>query len=119
MPALVGVRNATRGSQLATAAEWAESPLRRMRGLLGRSGLPEGTGIVLRPCGSIHTFFMRFPIDAAFVDGSGRVVKAVHALPPYRVAAARGARLCVELPAGTLARTGTQSGDILEFLPPA
>ena len=46
----------------------AARPLRRMRGLLGRRSLPEGEGILLRPAGSIHTFFMRFAIDAVFLD---------------------------------------------------
>ena len=115
----VRIVNATRGTDLAAAAEWAASPARRMRGLLGRSSLPEGCGMVLQPCGSIHTLFMRFPIDVAFVGRDGRVVKTVHALPPYRLAAARGSRLCVELPAGTLARSGTRPGDLLTFEPAA
>jgi uncharacterized membrane protein (UPF0127 family) len=115
----VRIVNETRGTELAAAAEWAATPFRRMRGLLGRSGLPEGSGIVLTPCNSVHMFFMRFAIDAVFVDREGTVVKAVESLRPYRVAGARGSRSCVELPTGTIARTGTRRGDRLAFHGPA
>ncbi len=63
-------------------------------------------------------FFMRFAIDAAFLDRDGRVLRAAADLPPWRLAtAARGARDVLELPAGALARTGTQAGDVLVFEP--
>ena len=63
-------------------------------------------------------FFMRFAIDAAFLDRDGRVVRAAADLPPWRLAtAARGARDVLELPAGGLARTRTQAGDVLVFEP--
>jgi uncharacterized membrane protein (UPF0127 family) len=60
--------------------------------------------------------FMRFPIDAVFLDARGTVVRAAADLAPWRPSiAARGAREVVELPAGTIAATGTQAGDVLEF----
>ena len=52
----------------------ADSPVARMRGLLGRDGLEQGEGLLLRPASSIHTFFMRFPIDAVFLDRELAVV---------------------------------------------
>ncbi len=59
-------------------------------------------------------FFMRFAIDAVFIDRQGRVVRVAADLPPWRFAtAARGARDVLELPAGTAARTLTQAGDEL------
>ena len=61
----------------------AETPLARMRGLLGRSGLPAGEGLLLRPAASIHMAFMRFPIDAVFLDSTDRVVKVVAELKPW------------------------------------
>src|SRR6266496_2485216 len=51
----------------------AETPFARLRGLLGRSGLSSGEGLLLRPAGSIHTAFMRFTIDAVFLDAADRV----------------------------------------------
>jgi uncharacterized membrane protein (UPF0127 family) len=81
----------------------ADRPLTRMRGLLGRTELPRGEGILLRPCGSIHTFFMRFPIDAVFVDRDGKVVGVERELRPWRTARHRGAKAVLELAAGAAA----------------
>jgi uncharacterized protein len=88
----------------------AETPLARLRGLLGRSGLSSGEGMLLRPASSIHTAFMRFAIDAVFVDGADRVVKVVSDLRPWRAAACRGARAVLELPAGEARRLGLRPG---------
>ena len=67
----------------------ADRPWARMRGLLGRTELPRGEGILLRPAGSIHTFFMRFPIDVVFIDRDGTVVGVDHALNPVAHRAAQ------------------------------
>ncbi len=88
----------------------AESPLARLKGLLGRAALAESEGILLRPASSIHTAFMRFPIDAVFLDGGLRVVGVVPGLKPWRVAGCRGARAVLELPAGACARRGLAEG---------
>ena len=88
----------------------AETPLARLRGLLGRSDLPAGEGLLLRPAGSIHTAFMRFSIDAVFLDGADRVLKVAHELPPWRMAGCRGARAVLELPAGEAAKQGLRAG---------
>ena len=86
-----------------------------MRGLLGRRALASGEGLLLRPAGSIHTLFMRFPIDAVFLDGEQRVIKVVAGVRPWRTAAARGARSVVELPAGEAERRGVRMGDKLSW----
>ena len=90
--------------------EVAARPLTRMRGLLGRDGLSPGEGMLITKSGSIHTAFMRFPIDAVFLDRDLRVRKVVAAIPPFRAAAARGARHVLELGAGEAARTGIVVG---------
>jgi uncharacterized membrane protein (UPF0127 family) len=82
----------------------ADRPLHRMRGLLGRKSLPAGEGILLRPAPSIHTAFMRFPIDAVFLDRDMNVVKIVERLRPWRVASAQRARAVLELSAGEAQR---------------
>ena len=69
---------------LGVDAEVAESAFERMRGLIGRSGLEPGTGMLITKCNCIHTFFMRFPIDATFLDRQGKVVKAVRNIRPWR-----------------------------------
>ena len=92
-------------------AEVADRAIPRLVGLLGRSGLAEGDGLVLKPCSSIHTCFMRFPIDVLFLDAEGTILRVARAVTPYRAAAGGWrARIAVELPAGTAARAGVQPG---------
>ena len=108
--------NRTRGALLAERVEHAVAMAERLRGLLGRSELAAGNALAIAPCAAIHTFFMKFAIDAVFLDGSGRVVRALPALRPWRATRFhRRAAQVVELPAGTLARTGTREGDQLAF----
>jgi len=82
-----------------------------MRGLLGRASLAPDEGMLFRPAGSIHTLFMRFPIDVVFCDRELVVLKVVPALPPWRSAGARGAKVVVELAPGAAA--GLEPGDRL------
>jgi len=91
----------------------AARPLQRMRGLLGRRSLPAGEGILLRPAGSIHMFFMRFAIDAIFLDGDLVVIDIAHDLRPWRTAGRRGAKAVVEVASGECARRGIKPGDAL------
>src|SRR5262245_12705652 len=89
----------------------ADRAHRRMRGLLGRKYLRQGEGMVLRPGWSIHTAFMRFPIDAVFLDADQVVIKIEHEVGPWRTVSCRGAREVVELPAGESHRRGLEVGD--------
>jgi len=108
--------NARNGAVLARRVERAVTMGARLRGLLGRSGLPDGDALAIEPCTSLHTFFMRFPIDALFLAGDGRVLRAISHLRPWRATRIHPrARLAVELPSGTLAHTGTREGDTVRF----
>ena len=91
----------------------ADSPLTRLRGLLGRDGLDTGEGLLLRPASPIHTFFMRFPIDAVFLDRALVVVGIAGGVEPWRAASRRGAKAVLELPAGESFRRGLAVGDQL------
>ena len=91
----------------------ADRPVARARGLLGRSELPPGEGILLRPAASVHTFFMRFPIDVVFLDRDGRVVAIRPHLRPWRAAFARRAKAALELAAGQAAARGIHIGERL------
>jgi uncharacterized membrane protein (UPF0127 family)/CheY-like chemotaxis protein len=84
---------------------------RRMRGLLGRKYLRRGEGMVLRPGWSIHTAFMRFPIDAVFLDADQVVIKIEHEVGAWRTVSCRGAREVVELAAGECRRRQLEVGD--------
>lgn len=83
--------------------ELAETFSTRFRGLMGRSFLPADEGLLFNRTGSIHMFFMRFPIDVVFCDADLRVVKVVRGLRPWRTAGARGAKVTIELAAGAAA----------------
>jgi hypothetical protein len=111
---VVSVLNQTKGCMLVSRCVVASHPLRRVIGLLNRRSLSEDEGLLITPCNNIHTWFMRFPIDVAFLDADGDVVKIVHCLPPFRARACWGKACSVlELPAGRLAQTGTDVGDRL------
>jgi uncharacterized membrane protein (UPF0127 family) len=89
----------------------------RMRGLLGRRSLDAGEGLLLRPAAAVHTAFMRFPIDAVFLDREMRVLDIAPNLRPWRMAGRRRARAVIELSAGECARRGVQPGDRLAVVP--
>ena len=87
----------------------------RKRGLLKHDSLPDGSALIIAPSNAVHTFFMRFAIDIAFVAKDGRVVKVRRDVRPWRLAAAWRAFAVVELPVGALERAGVQPGDLLRI----
>ena len=97
----------------------AGSALARSRGLLGRRELPSGEGLLLRPASSIHTFFMRFPIDVVFLDRELAVRKVVPRMGPWRLAFGFGSKAVLELPAGECERRRIAPGDRLVVGPPS
>ena len=111
------IRNERSGSTLANHVLAALDSKSRRTGLLRHESLPDGDAMVIAPTNAIHTFFMRFAIDVVFVTRDGRVVKTCASVKPWRVAMAFGAYAVVELPAGTLARCDTSTGDMLSILP--
>jgi hypothetical protein len=112
----VRVINVTRNALLAERADLADSFLARVRGLLGRSTLATGEGLVVRPCNAVHTLGMAFPIDVVHLDVDSRVLRIVANLRPWRLGSVvRGSRVVVELPAGTVTAAGTRPGDVIEL----
>ncbi len=107
----IGELKKTGGELVCARCEIADRPWTRLRGLLGRSGLEAGQGMLFRPAGSIHTMFMRFPLDVLFCDRELVVVGVERNLPPWRTARRRGAKVVVELAAGAAA--GVDPGDRL------
>ncbi|MDD2555727.1 MAG: DUF192 domain-containing protein [Syntrophaceticus sp.] len=92
----------------------ADSFWSRCKGLLGRRSLPEGAGLLLRPCNSIHSCFMKFSFDAVFVNNSLEVVHIIEKMQLFRISpVVRKAKMVLELPAGTMPLTGTKIGDQL------
>jgi hypothetical protein len=104
--------NITRGTTIASDVHFATTGKERTRGLLGREGMPEGEALVFPRCRQVHTFGMRFPIDVLFVDRRGRVARAVSNMKPGRLTAwVIRSRTTVELPAGAIVNSDTQTSD--------
>jgi uncharacterized protein len=104
------------GIEIACNIQVAESLVSRMVGLLGRSRLNHGEGLLIKPCNGIHTFFMRFPIDVLFLDQNNRILRQYHSLPPNRFTSiCREAKSVLELPAGTIDMARLEQGDHLKF----
>ena len=91
----------------------ADKPHTRLRGIMGWNSLRRGEGMLIRPTFSIHTMFVRFPIDAVFLDKDMAVVSIAHDLKPWRFAAVRKAKSVLELAAGECRRIGLERGDRL------
>lgn len=109
--------NARNGETLADDVEPAIRVLKRMKGLLGRKQFPKGKSLWIKPCKSIHTIGMRFPIDVLFLDKKNIIIKIKKNFLPNRVSALfLNAVSVLELPAGTLTATDTRSGDRIEFV---
>ncbi len=91
--------NQRTGRIVAETVELANTRRARRRGLLGRTSLHPEAAFVLSPCFSVHTAFMKFPIDVVFVSRDG-VVQRVVAMPPWRAAVEPRARAVIEMAAG-------------------
>ena len=108
--------NLTKNTVLAENATVAKSLASRLKGLLGRTYLPKGEGLIILDCGSIHTFFMGFAIDVLFLNREHKVVKARKNIPPFRLLDCpfKG-NITIELPAGTIDGSSTQIGHHIEL----
>jgi uncharacterized protein len=112
------VTNLTRKTVLATEARRADTFFTRFKGLMGVTELPIGHGLLISPCNSVHTFFMRIAIDVVFLDAQYQVVDIAPALAPWRVSRLYlQAKSVLELPAGTTTAALTQPTDQLQFEP--
>ncbi len=108
--------NLTKNHILAENILLADSFLKRLKGLLGHKSFEKNQAMILRPSNSVHTFFMRFPIDVLFVDRNNTVVRTVRNMRPFR---ATGIYLksvfVIEFPAGVISSTQTTEGDYLQI----
>jgi len=114
------ILNETKSTVVARNVRRADSVWSRFWGLMGRRALPVGEALHIRPCNSIHTFFMRFAMDAVFLDKDMHVVKVVADMKPFRATVGgKGAHSVLELAAGAAALAGVEAGDTLIFRPSA
>jgi uncharacterized membrane protein (UPF0127 family) len=106
--------NTTKNVILADRLSAATGLFSRMKGLLGRSNLPNGEGLWIKPCKSIHTIGMKFPIDVIFLDSGLTVVATLADVRSGRLSPFYGsAASVIELPAGVIASSATQVGDTI------
>lgn len=102
--------DAATGATVVAAVRCADTAFERLRGLLGRPPLAAGEGLLLAPCSSVHTCFMTHAIDVVYLDRHLQVVKVVASLAPWRLSAARGAVMTLELSAGQAAASNLVPG---------
>jgi len=101
---------------LATDVKVAVNLFTRMKGLLGKKELPQGEALWIKPCFSVHTFFMKFPIDVLFLNKKNKVIAVVTDLIPNRMTRLYPQSFSVlELPTGTIAATNTEVGDEIKI----
>ena len=113
---MVVVTNQTQQTIVADRCDVATAPLKRLVGLLARRTFTPSEGLIFPHCNSIHTCFMRFPIDVVFLK-QGVVIKTVADLGPFRWRRVSGADTVIELPAGAAAKAAIQHGHALEWTP--
>ena len=111
------LRNARNGLLVAERLEPAFDSDTRRRGLMGRHGLAPGTALVIAPSNSVHTFFMKFPIDVVFAGRDGRVLKVRAGVGPWRITGALRGFAVIELPSGSAQVADLRVGDLLEVVP--
>lgn len=115
----VQIFNATKEAVIAREAQLAASLGQRMKGLLGKKSLSADEALILKPCCSIHTFFMRFAIDVLFLDKNMRIIRLIQNMSPSRLSPIVWAScMAIELPAGKISQTNTHVGDRVEFQEP-
>ena len=108
--------NLRTGKELATNVRVADNIFTRMKGLLGKKELPKGAALWIKPCFSVHTFFMKFPIDVIFLNKNHLVIAAITDLYPNRLTRIYPQSFGVlELPSGTIAATNTEVGDEIKI----
>jgi uncharacterized membrane protein (UPF0127 family) len=109
-------RNLKNDKELSNNVNVADGLLKRMKGLLGRNELTHGEALWIKPCMSIHTFFMNFPIDVVFLNKRNQVTVAIKNLQPNRMTRLYPkAASVLELPAGIIEATATEVGDGIEI----
>lgn len=120
MSALVRVENRSQGVNLADRGSLATGPIQRFRGLMlkRREEFDQGSALIIDPCSSIHMFFMRFPIDVLYLDRNDTVVAVQESLRPWRVGRlyTKGAKYVIELPEGSVQKSGTAPGDEIQII---
>lgn len=109
------VYNLSKDNVLLDKAYMANNFYKRFKGLLGKTGLEEGEGLIIKPCNSIHTIGMKFPIDVLFLDKYNTVIHVMENIPAGKLSPiVKNSKYVIETRAGELASKGVETGDRLE-----
>jgi uncharacterized membrane protein (UPF0127 family) len=108
--------NVTTGEVISDKVRIAQDFKSRSIGLLDRHSISGNEALLIKPCTSIHTFFMKFPIDVLFLSKEGNIVKIAHSLKPWRLSGCLlGCFMVLELPPGKVAKTTIKIGNSIEI----
>lgn len=111
------VVNTTKKTTLCTNCKVANNFISRFIGLMGKKNLPEGNGLLITPCNSIHMFFMNMPLDIIFIDKNNMIVHLLENIKPWSLSGImHGSCSAIELPSGTIKKTSSSVGDRLQFI---
>jgi uncharacterized membrane protein (UPF0127 family) len=111
---MLRIHNLTRNTTVVEQGRVADNFVTKFRGLMGVRHLPTGDGLLITGCNSVHTHFMRMPIDVLYIDAHDRVVDIDPQMAAWRIGRPRKvASYVVEVPSGTAERTGCAVGDQL------
>ena len=101
-----------KNQKIVTQVEIADTFFKRFKGLMGREEIPEGFGLLIKPCNSVHTCFMKLPIDVLFINKDFQMIEIIKNMQPFRFSPIlRDSAMVLELPAGTAVRLGLMVGD--------
>ena len=113
---LMVIKNLSKDTVISSNCGTANTFIRRFLGLMGKAGLSHGQGLIITPCNSIHMFFMKFPIDAIFIDKNNKVLLVLENFKPWHISRiVFNAYSVIELPTGTIKATNTSINDILQL----
>ncbi len=108
------ITNMSNGNIIAEQAAYADTFISRLRGLMFRNSFNKGEALVIVPCNSIHTFWMKFPIDVVFLSKENVVIYTIENFHPNKISSLlRKAHSVVELPVGTIKECSIQQEDLL------
>ena len=111
------ITNKTKNTVISVKASKADNFFTRMIGLLNRSTLNQGEGLIITHCNSIHMFFMRFAIDCIFVNKENKIVGLVENIKPFRLSRIfLQSSFVIEVPVGTIGQSNSSIGDEIEIV---
>lgn len=112
----MNIYNSTQNNLISGDVKIAENFFTRSVGLLSRKSLSQDEGLIIRPCCSIHTFFMRFPIDVLFINKKNEIIALYENVKPYRILPIHPtSHYVVELCAGQISNKKIEKGDIIQI----